>query len=338
MADPIPDPRRAEGARRSSSSRTCLRFLLLAASAVAAACTIPEPRSPDSGGVVAPPSVLVRVAGRVESVRLEDYVLAAALSEVTPLNETPETVQRIYEVQAVLARTYAISHLGRHRADGFDLCDTTHCQLYEPGRLRTSRFASAARTAVSRTAGVVLTYAQRPIEALYHADCGGYTAAADAVWGGPPVPYLLPAPDQVPATPHRSWKLSIPATELRSALNADARSRVGRRLNNIQIAQQDVSGRATQIVVTGEERHEVRGEELRAIVDQRLGDRAIQSTRFSITRVGDSYVFQGTGFGHGVGLCQFGAAARARNGESLDHILAAYFRGARVSRTHVIGN
>src|SRR4029450_8010386 len=129
-------PRGAEGVRRSSSSLRCLRFLLLAASAVAAACTIPEPRSPDSGGVVAPPRVLVKAAGRIEPVRLEDYVLAAALSEVTPLNETPETVQRIYEVQAVLARTYAISHLGRHRADGFDLSDTTHCHLYERGSRR----------------------------------------------------------------------------------------------------------------------------------------------------------------------------------------------------------
>ena len=280
-----------------------------------------------------PARVLVRSAGHVESVPIDDYVVAAALSEVTPLNETPETVDRIYEVQAVLARTYAFSHLGRHQAEGFDLCDTTHCELYEPARLRTSRFAAAARAAAKRTTQMVLTYANRPVEALFHADCGGYTDGADAVWGGPPVPYLLAAPDRAASATHRSWKIAIPVNDLRGALNADSRSRIGRRLDAVQITQQDSSGRAARILLRGDERHEIRGEELRTIIDGKLGDRAIQSTRFSVTRAGDMFVFQGTGFGHGVGLCQLGAAARARHGESLDHILAAYFPGTKLVRS-----
>src|SRR5712692_6883261 len=93
-----------------------------------AACTIPEPLSPRSAGPSVPDRLLVRIGGRVTSVSLEQYVIAAALSEVTPLNEAPATVESIYEVQAVVARTYAISHSNRHRAEGFDLCDTTHCQ------------------------------------------------------------------------------------------------------------------------------------------------------------------------------------------------------------------
>ena len=133
---------------------------------------------------------MVRTGGRIETVPLEDYVLASALAEVSPVDQPAATVGRIFEVQAVLARTYAAGHIGKHRTEGFDLCDTTHCQLYDPNRLRVSRFASEARDAVRRTAGLVLTYQGQLAEGLYHADCGGYTASAVDVWGGSvPVPH-----------------------------------------------------------------------------------------------------------------------------------------------------
>jgi stage II sporulation protein D len=264
-------------------------------------------------------------------VPLEEYVLAAALAEVTPLNESPGTIERIYEVQAVLARSYAVSHIGRHAAQGFDLCDSGHCQLYEPARLKTSRFAAAARTAAERTAGSILTYSHRPAEALFHADCGGYTAAADAVWGGLSVPYLAATRDDPPLATHRAWTRVVKADELRSALNADARSRVGSTLEGLQVRERDVSGRAIAVAVGGSRL--LRGEEFRDIVNQRLGGRAIQSTRFTIRRSGETYIFEGTGFGHGVGLCQLGAVARARRGDSLESILAAYFHGAALVRT-----
>ena len=89
----------------------------------------------------------MRSGGQIVSVPLDDYVAASILSEVSPLGETPDTVARIFQIQAVVARTYAVFSIGRHHAEGFDLCDSTHCQLYEPGRLKTSRFADVARLA-----------------------------------------------------------------------------------------------------------------------------------------------------------------------------------------------
>lgn len=297
-----------------------------------ARCGIPEPDVPRDTAVRLPDRVLVRSAGRVVAVPLEEYVLGSTLAEVTPVNESPATIERIYEVQAVLARTYAASHLGRHHSEGFDVCDSTHCQLYAPGRIMTSRFAAAARSAVQRTTGVVLTYSGRPVEALFHADCGGSTAAADAVWGGPPVPYLKAARDDVPAASHRSWKVLLTADELRTALNVDPRSRVGRRFDGLEVRDRDVSGRAARIAIEGERSTLLSGEAIRAILNQTLGDRAVQSTRLTITKVGTSYRIDGQGFGHGVGLCQIGAAARARQGDSLEAILGAYFKGARLRR------
>src|SRR5881409_2227944 len=92
--------------------------VVLGAAALLSACGVPDPRIRDTGGlsVFAPARVLVKSGGRIVTVALEDYVLASALAEVTPLGESPATVDRVYEVQAVLARTYAAAHVGRHRA------------------------------------------------------------------------------------------------------------------------------------------------------------------------------------------------------------------------------
>lgn len=266
------------------------------------------------------------------SVPFEEYVLASVLSEVTPLNETPETVARIFEVQAVIARTYAAAHLGRHAAEGFDLCDSTHCQLYDPARVQSSRFAADARAAIERTAGVMLVFDHRPAETLFHADCGGFTAAADAVWGGPAVPYLIAAPDDAPSLVHRAWRVTMTAVRLRAALNANPRSRVGNRFDGFRVTARDPGGRIETVVASGELSPTLRGEELRSILNQTLGQPGVQSTRFAVSRDASSFVFDGSGFGHGVGLCQRGAAARARDGESLQDILSHYFPGTELRR------
>jgi stage II sporulation protein D len=264
-------------------------------------------------------------------VPLEEYVLGSALSEVSPVGENPATVARVFELQAIIARTYAIGHLGRHRDEGFDLCDRTHCQIYEPGRIRTSRFADAARAAVGRTAGVALVFSGRPAEALYHADCGGHTASADIVWGGTPVAYLTGSKDDVPPRVHRTWTFSTPATRLRAALNADARTSVGTRLDALVVAGRDASGRAAKIELGGERTRTVKGEDLRAILNDTFGDRAILSTRFSVSRRAGVYEFSGTGFGHGVGLCQVGAIARLSRGEATAVVLATYYPGTSLA-------
>jgi stage II sporulation protein D len=231
----------------------------------------------------------------------------------------------------VLARTYAVAHIGRHHADGYDVCDTTHCELYDPARIQTSRFTEAARAAVVRTHGEILTYRGRPAEALFHSDCGGYTEAADEVWGTP-VPYLLAAPDDAPAVTHRHWALSVAADRLRAILNGDARTHVGARLDAIDVRERDVSGRAVTIGITGSTPHVVRSDDFRSVVNATLGDRAMQSTRVTIANAKGAWTIDGTGFGHGVGLCQTGAEARARRGESLESILQRYFPGTALTR------
>lgn len=298
-----------------------------------AACAARTPRQdvPAIAPAPLPETVRVMSGGRILDVGLEEYVLGTALAEVGPAGESPETAAAIFRLQAILARTYAASHLGRHRAAGFDLCDTTHCQVYDPQRIRTSRFSAIARKAVDDTAGQALVFNQHLSEALFHADCGGHTAAAEAIWGGR-VPYLIGAPDPAPEKTHSRWQFRLTRTQLREALNANPQSTVGAELSSIRIVERDTSGRATRVELAGEHLRVVRGEQLRAAINQTFGARAIRSTRFDLTEAGGEYRFDGTGFGHGVGLCQVGAAARLRRGESVAAVLSAYYPGVRLTR------
>lgn len=306
---------------------------VLAIVIAAAGCTTTVP-SPDLSRPLAfalPTVVHVRTAGRIVEVPLEEYVVGTALSEVSPVGESPDVAAQIFRLQAIIARTYALAKQGRHAREGFDLCDTTHCQLYEPGRLETSRFSTIARQATLDTAGQVLVFGQRPVEALFHSDCGGHTADAASIWGGH-VPYLIGAPDSVPGQTHRQWQFTRSREELRQAFNAQALTRIGSRLAALRIVERDSGGRAARVEIKGDVVHVLRGEQVRSVLNQTFGPRAILSTRFSLSREADTYRFTGTGFGHGVGLCQVGAAARLRRGDAVRTVLSTYFPG-----THVAG-
>jgi stage II sporulation protein D len=292
----------------------------------------PTPAMPSAVSPALPRTIRIRTGNRVMAVPFEEYVAVTSLAEVTPVTETAAVAARVYDVQTIVARTYAFAHLGRHRADGFDLCDLTHCQLYEPGRLTTSRFAAEARRAAERTAGRVLLYGARPIDALFHADCGGHTSTPELVWGSAPRSYLRAAADAAPDVTHRTWRLSLTRDELRKALNLDARTSVGESLSLVSPGPIDASGRVTSVTIDGTRRKVVKSDDFRAVVNRTFGARALQSTRFSLTRSGTSYVFAGTGFGHGVGLCQAGALARARRGQSAEDILGDFFPGAVLGR------
>jgi stage II sporulation protein D len=320
---------------RRAASLPIVSFAAIA-TAIVSACITTQPLrptiTPSTRGIELPHEIRVRVAGRVRSVPLEQYVLGTALSEVSPVGEPPATVERIFEVQAILARTYAAAHVGRHGRDGFDLCDDIHCQLYEPERIGPSRFTAVAREAVQRTRGQILIYGNKPIEAVFHADCGGHTADASLVWSGPPLPYLVGGPDDLPAGAHRTWDSDVSADQIRGACNAGRSTAVGRRVTGVRVLDRDRSGRVLTVEVQGERVVRMRGEQFRALLNEAFGPRTLMSTRFTVARAGQTYTFTGSGYGHGVGLCQVGAATRARRGESLDEIFAAYFPGASLAQ------
>jgi stage II sporulation protein D len=307
--------------------------------ATASGCGVPPVRVAEPSGLGRAKVTTIRVQVRegtalvVREVPLEDYVLTTALSEVHPDAADEAVAERMFEVQAVIARTYAVSSRGRHAADGFDLCSTTHCQLYEPSRLVTSRWAATARDAVRKTTGELLWFAGAPARALFHADCGGHTSNASAVWGSVAPAYLCGSIDDGPArNAHAEWTFESRIAAVRAALNADARTAVGPTLDRIDVSGRDEAGRAELITLRGTRTFVVRGEVFREALTRTLGPKTLRSTLFSVKKTREGFVFTGKGYGHGVGLCQAGALARLKAGASLADVLEHYFPGTSLRR------
>ncbi len=302
----------------------------------AAACSAPGRPALPSAPAPAPRVIRVQVADdggapAVRRVPLEAYVQATILSEFAPASGDSAVVERMLEVQAVISRTYALAHVARHAREGFDLCSTTHCQLFQPGRLQTSRWAPAAARAVARTDGQILWFDGAPADALFHADCGGHTSRSDEVWSGPGEPYLVSRPDDGPAAQaHAAWHYEAAIADVRTALNGDPRTRVGDRLDGMTVLDRDGAGRAARVALHAAHDLIVRGEVLREVMGRAFGPRAIRSTWFEVRRDRDMLYFDGRGFGHGVGLCQAGAYARIKAGEAVAAILQRYFPGTRL--------
>jgi stage II sporulation protein D len=272
----------------------------------------------------------------VRTVPFEEYVQATILSEFAPPSGDAAVIGRMLEVQAVISRTYAVAHMGRHARSGFDLCATTHCQLFQPARLRTSRWAAAAADAVRKTSGAILWYGTAPASALFHADCGGRTSDAATVWGGRRLPYLGGVADDGPASAaHVEWKYAATRDAVRGALNGTATTRVGNRLTRINIVERDSAGRAVNIAIEGQFTRTIRGEAFRDALTRVFGARTIKSTRFEVHESGASFHFAGRGFGHGVGLCQAGALARIRSGAAPAAVLQRYYPGTELVVMHI---
>jgi SpoIID/LytB domain protein len=252
---------------------------------------------------------LLSTGGAVATIPLELYVARVLAGEAEP--NAPDAAQ---QALAVAIRTYAIVNEGRHRREGFDLCDTTHCQV-----MRTANDYS--RRAALATAGRVLTLNGKPVEIFYSANCGGRSERAADVWpGGTRFPYLRSVADNV----HRDespWALTLTLDEIRQALAKAGFG--GERLRDIEIDERTSSGRVARLHLRGLRPDAIAGNPFRMAI----GARQLRSTAFSMTRTGNSVRFTGMGYGHGVGMCVIGAGKRARQGESLDAILGQYFPG-----------
>ena len=259
-----------------------------------------------------------------QELSLEDYVLGVMRAEGTTESE-PEALKAL----AIAIRTFALKNIGRHTKDGFDFCTTTHCQRFVSGNS-----SPAMIDAVRATEGQVLTDDRgQPVDAYFGASCGGETANIATLWGTRPSQYLTGVRDEYCASgPHATWTDVIARADLLRALQSDARTNVGARLDQIVISKRDETGRAQFITIDGEHRKQVRGWDFKIIVGRVLGWNVLKSSRFEVGRAGSNFIFHGSGFGHGLGLCQEGAHVMAARGSSYTRILEKYFPGAKVKR------
>src|SRR5262245_44036573 len=259
---------------------------------------------------------------------LEEYLVGVLAAESSVEDEI-----EALKAQAVVSRAFALKNLGRHAREGYDFCSTTHCQRFTFPKAK-GAIKGAARRAVEETAGVVMSDPLGNIvDAYFHAACGGMTANIETLWGAPAPSYLRGVRDDFCATmPHRRWTQRIPANQLIKALQSDERTNVGARLVSIAVTRRDATGRAEALTIEGARRRLVRGWDFKLIVGRALGWQMIKSSRFEVSRVGDDFIFRGSGFGHGLGLCQEGAHVAARRGMGYRQILNHYYPGTRLTR------
>lgn len=241
----------------------------------------------------------------VNVLNIEVYLNGVVQSEVGIYS-----VKEFLKAQALCARTYTLKNLSRHANEGFNLCDNVHCQVYS-GNVINNIFISEA---VNSTKKEIILYYDQPIQSLYHACCGGYTANSEDVWGLDKIPYLRSVHDiYCGNASNANWSMMIPKKDFISTLTKAA----GQDVENFYLLS-DASGRVKGINVNGENRWDLNGKFFRTAIKAK-------SAKISFTDMGDEYLVRGNGSGHGVGLCQEGAMEMARKGFSYHDILKFYY-------------
>lgn len=248
----------------------------------------------------------------VNSVQSEEYLYSVVPSEIG--HYFP--VEAI-KAQVLAARTYLYYNLANYRYTHFDLLDNVNSQMY----LGMERENEKINTLVNSTVGEIITYENKPINALYYSTSGGRTASNEDVWGGAPVPYLRGKRDTASekGSPRLNWETSISKKELSA--------KAGFRVDRIKV-RKVASNRAHTVELIGSQNKRIIGNELRRIV----GYNKIHSTQFQIRDTGNSFVFRGKGSGHGVGMSQYGARGLAEAGKDYHTIVKHYYKGVQIKK------
>ncbi|HEX9023435.1 MAG TPA: SpoIID/LytB domain-containing protein [Geobacteraceae bacterium] len=256
----------------------------------------------------------------VNELPLEDYLIGLINCEIS--SQWP---MEAIKAQAVIARSYAVYQKESRKSAPYHLESTVMDQVYDGCEVEDSRAARGVR----ETAGVVLTYDNKVIQAFYHSNCGGHTEATENVWGIP-MPYLRGVDcEYCLKAPSAKWELTLPLKRVEALLRKGGYQVGG--LREIRIGRKNKSGRVTDVtLISGRGRFTLSAVSLR----KAIGYSAIKSTNFEVRMTGNDVLFSGIGYGHGVGLCQWGAKQRALDGFDYREILSYYYPGARLEKLY----
>jgi stage II sporulation protein D len=261
----------------------------------------------------------------INTLPLETYVAGVVTGEAGDLSQL-----EAYKAQAVAARTYILKHIRNHIAEGYNLCDSTHCQLYS-GQGSISLMAKAACDA---TRGELLFYKGEPAATFYHSICGGRTETMTYVWPFEHKPYLVSVRDGPPGDPYCSiapgfrWKTKIYYTGLTRLSRQAGWILPDEQTRGMRVSAWGPSGRASELEIqTQRRRVKVNATDFYQGIGRRAGWAAVRSTMFKILSGKDYVMLDGLGSGHGVGMCQWGAEGMARKGFKYRDILKHYYPG-----------
>ncbi len=284
-------------------------------------------------------TVLITSTNQLLVLPLEEYV-AGVVSAEMPALFAPAAL----EAQAIAARTYVLRRVkafggaGCSRHPLADVCDEpSHCQAYHPeeawhtkwGFMDLRENSRRIKTAVARTAGLVLTYGGTFIDPIFHSTCGGTTEDADKVWSNS-FPYLISVSCGYCQHSHRFTETKVFPIDSLVAMIKSVDNSIAVTAKDftskdipLKITSRSDSGRVLQVRVGSKI---LKGTEVRSLL-------GLNSTIFDIEVKNNELVVTTTGYGHGVGLCQYGADGMAKAGKDFRQILEHYYRG--VSIVHI---
>jgi len=258
--------------------------------------------------------VVVRLqGGRLQLINvlpLEIYLVAVLGSEMPP-----EFPQEALKAQAVASRTYALWKKLESYGALVNMGSSVIHQVYAG----LAREDARTRAAVEATSGQILTYELQPIEAYFHASCGGRTESGLSALGRD-LPYLAAVECPCGTLPASRWTLSLPLAELGRALPG---------ASTLEVVSRSGTGRARMVRLSPDRVLDA------VTVRQRLGYTRLKSLDYSVESAGgDALLLAGKGYGHGAGLCQWGAKAYAGQGWDYTAILGHYYPGAELRQLY----
>ncbi|MGE5592627.1 MAG: stage II sporulation protein D [Betaproteobacteria bacterium] len=329
----------------------CILVVLVVPSVLVRGCDFGiAPREAAAGPSI---NVFMISTGQMVEMPLDEYVKGVVAAEM-PASFGTEALK----AQAVAARTFAVKRMkqfggpGCTAHPGADVCtDSQHCQAWVSddelrkrlGYLEYYAYARKIASAVESTSGKIVTYQGKPIEAYYHAASGGSTENSEDVWQTA-VPYLRAVSTEFEARePSFQERVEFTIDELEKKL--------GVKLTQKKVRTYKVAGKDVQVVAG--DRMDRPIEVLSAspagrVKDIRIGDKifsgfslrealGLRSTKLTYQVIGDKVSFTTTGYGHGVGMSQYGAQAMAQAGKTYVDILKHYYTGTEVTTFAGIG-
>jgi stage II sporulation protein D len=245
----------------------------------------------------------------VNEIPFEEYVKSVVLAEVG----TNWEVEAL-KAQAVISRTYAIYQKNMNGNLRYHITSSVLHQVYK-GNFSDDRIAQA----VEKTSGEILTFSGKPVEALYHSTSGGKTELPEEVFGKS-YPYIKSVETNSEASPYWIWERKILFSEIEKALNITG-------FKDMTVKSYTSTGRVKEVIVTSASgEHTIKSNDLR----KQLGWQRLPSTNFTMTKLADSIIFEGKGYGHGTGLCQWSALEMAKKGKNYKEILSFFYPGTEI--------
>ncbi|PRX21787.1 stage II sporulation protein D [Orenia metallireducens] len=266
------------------------------------------------------PTIQVKlVDGQINKINIEEYVAGVVAGEMKK-----GWLKNAYAAQAIIARTFTLKRL---EENGNNTISARHeeAQAYRPENI-----SSEIREAVKMTRGEVATYQDKYIQGWFHSSAGGQTTSAKVGLAykeaEPPYVQSVESPDDAAPRDIQNWQVSIGREEIAVALE-----KAGERMTqikDIKVLKRDSTGRIIQIAVIHDQgSKELQGAEFRTLI----GPDKLKSTLIkSIEKSGDKFIFTGSGYGHGVGMSQWGAYKLAKEGKTPEEIVNYYFKDVKI--------